>query len=554
MDNILDAAAYFFHQGNNYRAYEYMGTHCTDRGVRVFRIWSPNARSVALVGDFCGWDIGIQMQRITSGGIWECFVEDNSISIGDKYKYKIEGSDGVFRYKTDPYAVFAESLPNGASIIYDDGSYVWRDEGYMAYRRSISGRMDKEPINIYRLSPTRWNGCTGGWSVLATELAPYVKQMGYTHIELDEITEISLLYATRSCMGTPRDFMMFVDSMHEAGIGVIIDRRMSGGFEEEYGIRYLDGQPLYENDVDGKGFAFGRNEVECFLISNVQYWFERFHIDGIRLCDVEPTLSLETVGFFRKMNAHIRADFPDALIMCDRISDRNNVTNLKNGGLGFDFKLCAGQDVNGERYVISSPIPMNDMSRNRAELGYFMTRQGKKLWEMGTEIGAVTDGSLDWSVLGIDEIARLQLYSAELNGLYLSTPALWENEYNPNEKICGDIDKETVYFIRTDEKGNEIVVLVNFTDAENGRYRIGVPTEGIYKEVFNSDDPRYGGAGYLNHESIKSQMRPCGGHENSIVVRVAPRSIAVLQRISKTSAKCKTIAASQTSRTKIIIK
>ena len=129
MDNVLDAAAYFFHRGSNYRAYEYMGTHQTDYGGRVFRIWAPNAISVSLVGDFCGWDIGSPMTKTASDGIWECIVEANRVSIGDKYKYKIEGSDGIFRYKTDPYAVFAEPLPNGASIIYDDGAYAWRDDG-----------------------------------------------------------------------------------------------------------------------------------------------------------------------------------------------------------------------------------------------------------------------------------------------------------------------------------------------------------------------------------------------------------------------------------------
>lgn len=554
MHDNLDAAAYFFHQGTNYRAYEYMGAHQSDYGGRVFRIWAPNALSVHLVGDFCGWSDGIPMEKITAGGVWQCTVDRGVSAFGDKYKYKITGIDGVSRYKTDPYACFAESVPNGASIIYDESSYGWRDDGFLSYRRSNAGKMDKEPLNIYRLSPIRWNGCAGGWSSLARELTPYVKQMGYTHIELEDITEISLLYATTGKMGTPQEFMSFVDSMHEAGVGVIVDREMAGGFEEEYGIRFLDGQPLYEKSDGGLSFAFGCNEVECFLISNAHYWFEKFHVDGLRLCGVEPTLSLETVGFFRKLNAHIKADFPDALVMCDRISDRDNVTNFKNGGLGFDFKLSCSPNIQGEKYVLSSPVPSNDVSETRAELGYFMTRQGKKLWEMGTEIGELTEGAIDWSVLGIEDRARLQLYSAELGQMYLSTPALWQNESHIDGKVWGDPEKETVCFIRTDKNGEEIVVIVNLTSDGGDNYRVGVPTGGTYREIFNSDDQRYGGSGYLNFEDIKSQMRPWKGRENSIVVRVAPKSIAVLQRISRSSTPSKINSATQAVKKNITIK
>lgn len=554
MDGILDAAAYFFHQGTNYRAYEYMGAHPTDYGGRVFRIWAPNALSVCLVGDFCDWNTGIPMERIDDGGIWQCTVDRGVSDIGDKYKYKIMGSDGISRYKTDPYAFFAESLPNGASIIYDEGAYNWRDDGFLSYRRSKAGRMDTMPLNIYRLSPTRWNGSTGGWSSLARELAPYVKQMGYTHIELEDITEISLLYATNASMGTPQDFMAFVDSMHEAGVGVIIDRRMTGGFEEDYGIRFLDGQPLYEKSGVGLSFAFGCNEVECFLISNAHYWFEKFHVDGLRLCDVEPTLSLETVGFFRKLTAHIKADFPDALVMCDRISDRDNVTNFKNGGLGFDFKLSDSPDVDGERYVLSSPVPSNDLAKTRAELGYFMTRQGKKLWEMGTEIGEHSEGSIDWSILGLEDRARLQLYSADLGQLYLSTPSLWQNEGHRGVKRLGDPKKEVICFLRADKGGEETVVVVNLTADGNDRFRVGVPTGGTYREIFNSDDQRYGGSGWLNFDDIKSQTRPWNNQDNSIVVRIAPKSIVILQRISRSSTPRKTITAYQTAKIRTTIK
>lgn len=548
MERVLNAAEFFFHQGTNYRAYEYMGAHLTDNGGRVFRVWAPTAMSVSLVGDFCDWHTGIPMKRITGGGIWECTVDGGQASAGHKYKYKIQSNNGEYRYKSDPYSVCAEPPPNGASIIYDGQGYTWRDEGWMAYRKNKSGRMGQSPLNVYRLSFDNWNSELDSWQTLATELAPYVKQMGYTHVELTAVTERALLYAPRSSHGAPDDFKAFVDAMHEAGIGVIIDRYMAESLDEDYGLRRFDGQALYERADGGRGFELGRREVECFLVSNAHYWFEIYHVDGLRLCGIEPELSFETVGFFRKLNAHIKADFPDALMMCDRICDRDNVTNFRNGGLGFDFKLCDRALADGEGYILSAPKNFDNMSYARAAYGYFMTAHGKKLTEMGAEIGECHNGSPSWSLLGLEKHAKFQRYAAELGQLYLSTPALWQNE--SISELSVNNEENIITLKRTDRSGKEIIVLINLTHKRLENYRVGVSTGGVYREILNSDDVSFGGGGDVNPTDIRSLTRPWRGYVNSIAVCVSPMAISILTCVRKASTPGKTTTASLTAKAK----
>ncbi len=549
MEHHMNAAEFFFHQGKNYRAYEYMGAHRTDYGGRVFRVFAPDAMSVSLVGDFCGWDVGISMERMTDGGIWECTVESGRAISGHKYKYRIQGRNGECRYKSDPYAFFGEPPAGGASIILDEMPYRWRDGGWMTYRKAKSGRMSEEPLNVYRLSVTQWNEGLKSWSALASELAPYVKQMGYTHVELNSVTERALLYAPQSGLGTPNDFKAFVDSMHEAGIGVILDRYMAESFDEEYGLCRFDGQPLYERADGREGYELSRREVESFLVSNAHYWFDRYHVDGLRVCDIRSELDYETLGFFRNLNAHIKADFPDVLMMCDYIGDRDNVTNFQNGGLGFDFKLCGKAKRDGEKYIIFSPSSFEDMSYARAAYGYFMTTFGKKLTEMGAETAQSRQDAPDWSLLGIDTHAYFQKYVAELGQLYLSTPAFWQKD--SVESLPEENEDNIIILRRTDRGGEMITVLINFTPMAYENYRLGVPFGGAYREILNSDDERFGGSGFTNSADIKSQSRPWKKCENSIVVRVAPMAISVFKCVGRTPTPGKTTTASRTAKTNI---
>ena len=455
-----NAAESLFHQGKNYKAYEYFGAHlCSD--VCVFRVWAPNADSVFVVGDFCNWDEGLPMERISHGGIWECTVRDR-VNIGDKYKYKILNSDKVL-YKSDPYATLLEASPNAASVICSTEGYKWRDSGWLSYRSSKAGRAYGEPMNIYEVCLGAWKRHEGGepytYSEIAGELAPYVKQMGYTHVELLSISEnmngdpwgchTASYYAPPSLYGAPTELMGFVDSMHEAGIGVILDWTPAIFSSEESGISRFDGQPLYEHcDTDSEEygnwstgrFDLSKNEVQCFIASNACYWFDKYHIDGLIIGSVASMLCddvgqndnpSEQMVFLKKLNGYIRKMYPDVLMIAGEAAGIPNITSTEEQGLGFDMMWNRGwmSDIMAyagidplfrkydhekttfsltyafnERYVL--PIPRDELicgkrsfidkmhgdywqkfASVRAFLGYSMTHPGKKLTFMGTEIG-----------------------------------------------------------------------------------------------------------------------------------------------------------------------
>ena len=286
--NGSDLPVYLFHQGTNFRAYEYLGAHPADGGF-VFRVWAPNAAAVAVTGDFDGWQGTLAMTRISAGGVWEATGVGDGFVRGAKYKYLITAADGRKLYKADPYAFAAECPPGTASLMYGIPEHRWRDSGWMTARPDA--RATERPINIYELQLSSWmrheDGSVLSYTELARELAPYVKQMGYTHVELLPITEypydgswgyqVTGYYAPTARHGSPEDFMGFVDSMHEAGVGVILDWVPAHFPKDAHGLYEFDGQPLYEYqgadrmEQAGWGtrrFDVGRCEVESFLVSD----------------------------------------------------------------------------------------------------------------------------------------------------------------------------------------------------------------------------------------------------------------------------------------------
>lgn len=621
-----NAAEYFFHEGTNYKAYDYMGSHSTDYGGRVFRVWAPNAHDVTLVGDFCGWEDGIAMKRVSDGGIWEC--ETDLAKIGDRYKYKITGRNGV-HMKADPYGFACELPPDTASVIADIGGYKWRDSGWLEHRRKKTGRMYGEPMNIYEVHLGSWkrhkNGDYLTYAELAEDLAPYIKQMGYTHIELMPVSEhpfdgswgyqVGCYFAPTARYGSPKDFMAFVDSMHEAGIGVILDWVPAHFPKDEYGLYEFDGQPLYEyqgaDRIEHSGwgtrrFDVGRNEVESFLVSNASFWLEEYHIDALRVDAVASMIyldydklpgewvpnvygdnrCLEAIAFFRKLNSHIKGAFPDVLMIAEESTAWANVTTFDNDGLGFDMKWNMGwmndtlsyaeldpvyrkyhHDKTtfsltysfGEKFIL--PISHDEVvhgkksfldkmsgdywqkfASTRAFMGYMMTHPGKKLMFMGGEIGQFREwdyeGSIEWFLLDYDAHARLQLYTAELNRLYLETPALWQidGSWDGFKWIDADNkDQSILSYRRIDTEGRELVVLINFTPVVYEDFRLGVPKAGTYKEIFNSDAEKYGGSGVINTAYRRSESISWNGLDNSIQLRVPPLGISILTRVEKIS-------------------
>lgn len=399
-----DFAQYLFHQGTNFASYDYLGCHETkekDQFIYTFRTWAPRAESISVVGDAFSWDNGIQMHRITEQGLWEaCFKSNKSIS-DTMYKYKITSGSGTF-LKADPYAFYSQTHTETASIVYDINGYSWNDEKWMDFRKSRTpkqGNFYPYPLNIYEAHLGSWkrkNGEYLSYHELADKLIPYVKEMGYTHIELMPISEhpfdgswgyqICGYYAPTSRFGTPHDFMYFVDRFHTAGIGVILDWVPAHFPRDRHGLFEFDGYPQYEYQAHDRMehkiwgtrfFDVGRTEVQSFLISNALFWFRKYHIDGLRVDAVASMLyldydkshgewtpnsegnnkNLEGVAFFKKLNTVVFSEFPDVMMIAEESTSWEKITaRVDHGGLGFNFKWNMGWVNDICEYVNTDPI------------------------------------------------------------------------------------------------------------------------------------------------------------------------------------------------------
>ena len=392
-----DIAPYLFHQGTNYYAQEYLGAHRTG-GQMIFRVWAPGASSVFVIGDFNGWQEDTPMIRVTEGGVWEASMPESSVPAGCKYKFRVVSAAGTHD-KADPYAQATECPPATASVIAKPDGYSWRDGSWMQYRRRAMKNFYSQPINIYELQIASWkrheDGSYYSYSEIAPDIASYVKQMGYTHIELMPVMEypfdgswgyqVCSYFAPSARFGTPADFMGFIDTMHEAGVGVILDWVPAHFPKDEHGLYEFDGSRLYEYqgddrvEYDGWGtrrFDVGRNEVESFLVSSAMFWLEHYHVDGLRVDAVASMIyldydkrpgewipnvygdnrCLEAIAFFRKLNSCIKEKHPDVLMIAEESTAWANVTTFDGGGLGFDMKWNMGWMNDTLSYAQTDPV------------------------------------------------------------------------------------------------------------------------------------------------------------------------------------------------------
>ena len=397
---VQDMAAYLFHQGTNFHAYEYLGMHIEGDGI-VFRVWAPNAEFVSVCGDFNAWNRDADpMARVTEGGVWELKLPAARIQMGQCYKYCIRNK-GKELLKADPYGFSMQRPPETASLICDIGGYRWRDDGWMNYRKEKFNRANylAQPINIYEVHLGSWkkhgDGSYYSYAELAGDLAPYLKQMGYTHVELMPISEhpfdgswgyqVCGYYAPTARHGSPQDFMAFVDAMHEAGIGVILDWVPAHFAKDAHGLYEFDGQPLYEyqgwDRQEHKGwgtrcFDLGREEVQSFLISNAVYWLKEYHIDALRVDAMAAMLyldydkapgewfpnvygdnrNLEAIAFFQKMNSYLAANHPDVMTIAEESAAIVQITGNKEDALGFSYKWNMGWMNDTLSYVQEDPL------------------------------------------------------------------------------------------------------------------------------------------------------------------------------------------------------
>lgn len=610
-----------FTRGEAARAWTYMGSHAaTLDGAEgyEFRVWAPKAAAVSVVGDFNAWDeTHCPMERL-DGGIWACFIP--GLARYDVYKYAVTGPDGKVRLKADPYAFHAETRPGTASKLYELAPYAWSDEGWLTYRRE--NPVYHRPLNIYEIHLGSWRRTGEGevmnYREMAAWLVPYVKEMGFTHVELLPVTEHPLdaswgyqctgYFAATSRFGTPDDLKYLIDQLHIAGVGVLLDWVPAHFPKDAFGLYEFDGRPCYEYEDMRKGehadwgtrvFDYGRNEVRSFLVSSAMFWLEEYHIDGLRVDAVASMLyldygrqdtdwvrnihggreNLEAVDFFKRLNETIFAAHADVLMIAEESTAWPLVTApTSEGGLGFNLKWNMGwmndiqhymkldpyfrqfnhKDITfslmyafSENYVLPlshdevvhlkgsliAKMPGSDEEKFagvRAFYGYMLTHPGKKLLFMGAEFGQWHEWqfeySLDWHLLEQEPHQKLKEYFKQANAFYLRSSPLWELDFSWEgfEWLCADDSQgNCAAFVRRNQKGEEFIVLCNFSPVHRQGYRLGVPVPGQYTRVFSSDEAAFGGQGLGDTAPVKTEYTPAHGREQSLALDVPPMSTVI---------------------------
>ena len=617
-----------FKSGKHFRLYEKLGSHSVEvDGVwgYVFAVWAPNAKAVSVIGNFNGWNHATHalMPRWDGSGIWEGFIP--GINKGELYKYAIHARDGRRLEKTDPFARYCEIPPNTASITWDE-FYDWQDSQWMDNRKNING-LDK-PFSVYEVHLGSWKKKDGGlaslgYRELATELVAYVKEMGFTHVELLPVMEhpyfpswgyqITGYFAPTSRFGLPEDFKFLVDSLHQAGIGLILDWVPSHFPNDAHGLADFDGTHLYDHADPRQGFHpdwkscifnYGRNEVRAFLISNALYWLDKYHIDGLRVDAVASMLyldysrkegewipnrfggneNLEAIAFLREFNETVYTNFPDTITIAEESTAWSGVSRpVYAGGLGFGQKWMMGWMHDTLNYFKNDPInrkyhhnaitfsivyaftenfmlplshdevvhgkgPLIDrmpgdgwqrMANMRLLYGYMFTHPGTKLLFMGGEIGQTSEWSIekgvDWGVLSQAPHQQLQAWVKQLNLFYRTHAALFGQQFIHGGFSwidLGDWTNSVLSYVRRGTDASDFLIVVcNFTPVVRYGYRLGLPEEGMYTEVLNSDDAAFGGSGVSNGtEPLASQSVFCHNQSQSLECILPPLAVVVFQK------------------------
>jgi 1,4-alpha-glucan branching enzyme len=400
---LTDFDLHLFGEGTHHRAFEKLGAHLVRLGGTAgvhFALWAPNADRVSVIGDFNGWDGRVHpMRNLGASGLWELFVP--GLRDGENYKFEIRAKTGALLKKSDPYGFAFEIPPQTASIVRDLSRYEWHDADWMARRRARGDGLTA-PMTFYEAHLGSWARVPEEgnrfltYRELAARLVPYVKEMGFTHIELLPVMEhpfsgswgyqVLGFYAPTSRFGPPEDFKLFVDACHQAGLGVILDW-VPGHFpKDDYGLARFDGTALYEHADPRQGehqdwgtliFNYGRNEVRNFLLSNALFWLEEYHIDGLRVDAVASMLyldysrkdgewvpnqyggreNLEAISFLQELNRLTHGSYPGTITAAEESTAWPGVTRpVHAGGLGFTYKWNMGWMHDMLAYVHEDPV------------------------------------------------------------------------------------------------------------------------------------------------------------------------------------------------------
>ena len=625
---------YLFGQGNHYEIYKKLGAHLVQDGKQkgvYFAVWAPHAQAVSVVGEFNEWDTEANpMKREEPLGIYTCFIP--GVKKNQMYKYCIETYSGEQIFKADPYANYAELRPGTASRVTDIENIKWTDTEWMTHRKTWNHK--HKPMSVYEAHIGSWMRHPGRedegfytYREFARAITKYIKEMGYTHVELMGIAEhpfdgswgyqVTGYYAPTSRYGTPEDFAWMINYLHRNKIGIILDWVPAHFPKDAHGLADFDGTATYEYadprlgehpDWGTKVFDFGKNEVRNFLISNALFWIEKFHIDGLRVDAVASMLyldygrkdgewvankygenkNLEVIDFFKHLNSVVLGRNPGALMIAEESTAWPKVTgDVEEGGLGFSLKWNMGWMHDFTEYMKLDPYFRKDnhhlmtfaMSYNASEhyilvlshdevvhlkcsmlnkmpglgfekfanlkVGYafMMGHPGKKLLFMGQDLAEEKEWNemrqVEWQLEEQKENAGVQKLVKDLNVLYRENKALyecddqakgfqWMNEISANECY--------VSFVRKGEEAEELLLVVaNFSGVPR-EITTGVPYEGKYKEILNTDAVQYGGTGVVNDRVKRAEDVEWDDKKQSVTVKMAPLSLSILQFIPYTEA------------------
>ena len=592
---LSEQDVYLFREGNHFELYEKFGSHIVENeGVRgtYFAAWAPNAKSVSVMGDFNQWNYQSHPLKVRQdgSGIWEGFIPE--IGQGTLYKYHIVSNINNYVVdKGDPFAHYWELPPNTASIVWGL-EYDWNDLKWMEGRKKFQS--PQSPLSIYEVHLGSWKrnpsdpGRILSCAEIASSLAQYIKNMGFTHVEFLPVMEHPFYgswgyqttgyFAPSRRYGNCQDFMKLIDYLHQNNIGVILDWVPSHFPTDEYGLGYFDGTHLYEHADPRKGFHpdwksyifnYGRNEVRSFLISSAFFWLDKYHADGLRVDAVASMLyldysraegqwipnekggreNLEAIEFLRKLNGWVHQEYSEILTIAEESTSWPLVSRpVEKGGLGFNMKWNMGwmhdtldyfsndpvyrkynQDkltfsiwyVFSENFVL--PLSHDEVVHGKGSLirkmpgdqwqqfanlrvlfGYMYMHPGKKLLFMGNEFAQENEWdhnkSLDWHLLQSSFNDKMRNWVNDLNHLYKNESALHELDFE-NEGFewidLHDEENSIISFLRRGKSEEQIFAIIcNFTPVPRYNYRVGVPQDGFWKEILNSDAKEYGGPLY----------------------------------------------------------
>ncbi len=532
-----------FADGEDCRSHRWLGCHPLPGQGYVFRLWAPEATAVSLVGDYNGWDPGLQPMEQLEHGVWECACQH--IPAYMPYKYHMMGQDGQAVEITDPYAVCTEGDPGDAGLVCSIGGYPWQGDE----RVPVGG-----PLNIYRVRAGSWRRYTDGrpfdFAMLTEQLVPYVAEMGYTHLLLDGVMG-QAPFSPGSCYGSPHDLMALVEACHTAGVGVLLTWC----------------PPTYGD--------WACPATQSVWKSSGVYWLEEYHLDGLLVADSLLTDEQgPTTSFWIQWTAALRQAVPTAHLLLEGDAGPTATLPTWEGGLGFSRALdrewadniacytalpgshrqeypglltaswCRGFS---RQYVLplmpkQGAYPVEQMPGSydeklaamRVLLGYQMAHPGGKLHYMGTEFGQFKawdpEGTPDWLLLDYEEHRMMRHYCRSLNRLYRNTPALWEQD--SNGESLRRLDDEGVAGVlavcRFSRAGQPLVAVCNFRPAPVEEYTVGLPAGGCWAEVFRSDLAEFGGGGTVG-APLTAVDTPLHGQPCSAALTLPPLSVLFLQ-------------------------